>query len=136
VYRRALVEVAPTERLGPLRVRPRLRVAWGDSLPLQLAFPLGGDDGFPGLHLGERRGDREVMAGLLVAEPVLGPLVLRVEGAVGRSASGGPLVNREGWVAGVRAGVGAETPVGPVRFEYGVATGGRNAVFVRLGRWF
>ena len=32
--------------------------------------------------------------------------------------------------------VGADTPVGPVRFEYGVALHGRNAVFVRLGRWF
>ena len=41
-----------------------------------------------------------------------------------------------GWTAGVRAGVGAETPVGPVRFEYGVALRGRDALFVRLGRWF
>jgi hypothetical protein len=39
-------------------------------------------------------------------------------------------------MTGIRAGVGAETPVGPVRLEYGVANGGRGAVFVRLGRWF
>ena len=39
----------------------------------------------------------------------------------------------EGWVAGVRAGIGAETPLGPVRFEYGLATRGRDALFVRLG---
>jgi hypothetical protein len=26
--------------------------------------------------------------------------------------------------------------VGPVRFEYGVALRGRDALFVRLGRWF
>jgi len=32
----------------------------------------------------------------------------------------------------VRAGVGADTPVGPVRFEYGLATHGRGAFFVRL----
>jgi outer membrane translocation and assembly module TamA len=39
-------------------------------------------------------------------------------------------------VGGVRAGIGAETPVGPLRFEYGRATGDRDALFVRLGRWF
>ncbi len=135
-YRRALAELSPTVRLGGLRLRPRLRAAWGDSLPLQLAFPLGGDDGFPGLDLGDRRGDHELMAGLLLAQPIKGPLLFRIEGAVGRSALGGPLVNGRGWLAGVRAGLGAETPVGPVRFEYGVATGGHDAVFVRLGRWF
>jgi outer membrane translocation and assembly module TamA len=40
------------------------------------------------------------------------------------------------WSAGVRAGLGAETPVGPVRFEYGLALRGRDALFVRIGRWF
>ena len=39
-------------------------------------------------------------------------------------------------VGGVRAGLGAETPVGPVRFEYGYGTEDRGAVYVRLGRWF
>ena len=41
-----------------------------------------------------------------------------------------------GWTAGARIGLGAETPVGPVRFEYGLALRGRDALFVRLGRWF
>jgi outer membrane translocation and assembly module TamA len=32
--------------------------------------------------------------------------------------------------------LGADTPVGPVRFEYGLADEDRGAFFVRIGRWF
>ena len=48
-----------------------------------------------------------------------GPLLVRVEVAGGRTANGGALLGDDGWVGGVRAGFGADTPVGPVRFEYG-----------------
>src|SRR5688500_2761424 len=136
VYRRAALALDPSVRTGRLRVRPRARIGWGEDLPAQLTMPLGGDDGFPGLHLGERRGDREAMAALQVAYPLVGPVLLQVEGAVGRTAVGGDLLGDDGWLTGLRGGIGAETPVGPMRFEYGVSTGGRSAVFVRLGRWF
>ena len=136
IYQRAALEGQIGAKLGPVRVLPRLRVGWGRRLPLQIGFPLGGDDGFPGLHLGERRGDRETMAGLLFAVPLKGPLLARVQFAAGRTGVGGPLLDSDGWLGGVRAGVGAETPVGPVRFEYGAATNGRGALLVRLGRWF
>jgi hypothetical protein len=136
LYRRADLNGEGILRLGPLRVRPRARLGWGRDLPLAVTFPLGGEDGFPGLHLGERRGDREALLGLLVTYVLKGPFVGRVELVTGRSAIGGPLLDEHGWIAGARAGIGAETPVGPVRFEYGVASGGRGAVFVRLGRWF
>ena len=76
------------------------------------------------------------MLDLLLATPIRGPLLARVELAVGRSAAGGPFLDSEGWDVGVRAGVGADTPLGPVRFEYGLATRGRDALFVRFGRWF
>jgi len=66
----------------------------------------------------------------------LGPLMIQAEGAVGRTATGGALLGSGGWVTGIRLGVGAETAVGPVRFEYGIADEGREAVFVRTGRWF
>jgi NTE family protein len=135
-YRRAQLELGATFRHRALRLRPRLRLGWGETLPPHLALPLGGEDGFPGIHIGERRGDREAMADLMLTHPLLGPVLLNVEGAVGRAAAGGPLLDRKGWLAGVRAGLGVDTPVGPVRFEYGIATGGREAVFVRLGRWF
>ena len=105
-------------------------------MPIQLSFPLGGNDGFPGLHIGERRGDRELMLDLLMTYPIRGPLVGRMEAGLGRSAQGGPLIKDSGWVAGARIGLGAETPVGPVRFEYGAVNEGRGTFFVRIGRWF
>lgn len=136
LYRRADLNGEGVLKVGPFRVRPRARLGWGEDLPLPATFPLGGEDGFPGLHLGERRGDREALIGLMVTYVLKGPFVGRVEFVTGRSAIGGPLLDDEGWIVGARAGIGAETPVGPVRFEYGVASGGRGAVFVRLGRWF
>ncbi|MGH9894981.1 MAG: hypothetical protein ACREA0_23975, partial [bacterium] len=136
LYQRAALDGEALVKAGALRFRPRIQIGWGERLPLQSTFPLGGDDGFPGLHLGELRGDREVLLGVLVTYPLRGPFVGRVELATGRTALGGPLLGSDRWMAGVRAGIGAETPVGPVRLEYGVANGGRGAVFVRLGRWF
>ena len=135
-YRRGTLVLDPALRAGRVRLRPRARIGWGEDLPAQLAMPLGGDDGFPGLHLGERRGDREAMVALQLAYPVIGPVLIQVEGAVGRTALGGELLGDDGWLAGIRGGIGADTPVGPLRFEYGRSTGGRDAVFVRLGRWF
>jgi NTE family protein len=135
VYQRARVEAEVLGRFGVVRFTPRAMVGWGDNLPIQLAFPLGGDDGFPGLHIGERRGDREAMLGLMFTVPLKGPLLGRMEFAGGRTANGGPLLGDDGWVGGIRAGIGADTPVGEVRFEYGYSTEDRGAVFVRLGDW-
>ncbi|HEX7336375.1 MAG TPA: patatin-like phospholipase family protein [Gemmatimonadales bacterium] len=136
LYQRVALEAEVWIRAGRFRLRPRVQVGWGERLPLQATFPLGGEDGFPGLHLGEDRGDRETLVNLMTTYPLRGPFVGRVELAAGRTALGGPLLGSGRWRVGVRAGLGAETPVGPVRLEYGVASGGREAVFVRLGRWF
>jgi len=135
-YQRAAFEGLAATRFGLVRMTPRIRLGWGSGLPLQLGFPLGGDDGFPGYHLGERRGDREAMLGVLFTVPLKGPLLARLELAGGGTDAESSRFTGGGWTAGVRAGVGAETPVGPVRFEYGVALRGRDALFVRLGRWF
>jgi NTE family protein len=136
LYHRAAFDGEVSVRTGSVRLEPRLRMGWGERLPLQATFPLGGEDGFPGLHIGERRGDREFVLSALLTYALKGPFVGRVELAAGRSAFGGEILGSGGWLAGARAGVGAETPVGPVRFEYGVTGDGREAVFVRLGRWF
>jgi NTE family protein len=135
VYQRARVEAELLRDFGVVRVTPRVMLGWGEDLPIQLAFPLGGEDGFPGLHLGERRGDREAMLGLMFTAPIMRPLLGRIEFAGGRTGSGGSLFADDGWVGGIRAGIGADTPVGPVRFEYGYSTEDRGAVFVRLGDW-
>jgi predicted acylesterase/phospholipase RssA len=136
LYHRADFNGELYTRIGPVRLRPRVRFGWGEHLPLQATFPLGGEDGFPGLHIGERRGDRELLLDVLMTYPLRSPFVGRLELAIGRSRLGGAVVDQDGWVAGGRIGVGAETPIGPVRLEYGVADGGRGTLFVRLGRWF
>jgi outer membrane protein assembly factor BamA len=133
---RLVVEAAPAFRIGWLGVRPIVRAGWGRRLPLQYRFQLGGTDGFPGVHIGELRGDREAMAGVALTIPLKGAVVLVAEGATGRSTSGGPFLDSNGWIVGARAGIGANTPIGPMRFDYGLASGGREALRVRLGRWF
>jgi NTE family protein len=122
--------------IGELHVTPQLRYGWGDRLPPQLSYTLGGDEGFPGLHLGERRGDRESYASTLFTYRLIGPLLARVELAAGATAVGGDLVPRDGWIAGARAGLGVDTPVGPIRAEYGYNSMHRGTVFIRVGRWF
>ena len=138
MYQRAAFE-GSRGRAARRRARssPRLRLGWGDGLPLQLGFPLGGDDGFPGLPSGRasRRPGGDAGHALHRAR----------QGAAARPARAGRRRNRRQvgalrrTVDGLRAcapASGAETPVGPVRFEYGLALRGRDALFVRLGRWF
>jgi len=136
-YRRVELEAWTGIRIGArLRVTPGIQYGWGRDLPLQRTFSLGGMDGFPGLNIGERKGDRELLARLVVARRVVGPVELRLTGASGQTALGGPTLPRGRWWAGGRVGLGSETPIGPIRVEYGVTRGGRNNVFVRLGEWF
>lgn len=117
-------------------VTPWVRYGWGEDLPAQSTFMLGGWDGFPGFHIGEQRGDREAYAGLAGTVKLAGPLSFRVEGAIGQVASGGPAVPEGDWEIGGRAGFNVETPIGPIRLEYGIEQGGRDEFFVRVGEWF
>lgn len=135
-FRSVRSEFAVELRSGKLGLTPRLRVGWGEHLPLLSRFPLGGSEGFPGLSVEERRGDRELFASVQGTWPIHGPFSARLLVSAGRSTNGGPLLDEENWLGGVRAGVGLETPLGPVRFEYGVATTRRDNLYVRIGRWF
>jgi NTE family protein len=135
-------DLAWETQAGRFTLIRRVRVGWGEHLPHQARFPLGGDEGYPGLAVQEVRGDRELFVGLQSVLPLHGPLSARLLLAAGRVGVGGSLVDFEDWIAGARAGIGVETPLGPVRFEYGVATRApqsartRSALFVRIGRWF
>jgi hypothetical protein len=111
-----------------------VRLAWGDGLPWGLGFWPGGYDGFPGLKDGEGRGDREFMAALDLKRPVFSKVWLRVLLAAGRTANGGPLLPSNRLLLGGRFGVNLQTRFGVVRLEYGRATEGHRAVFLRLGR--
>jgi len=141
-YRRAAAEAAIGIGVKRLLIQPRIRFGWAsDGTPLQASFPLGGDEGFPGLRLAERRGFQELLFGLMVRHPVVGPVALRVEGMAGAVGSGpGFLRRRAGydgeWRGGVRGGVEIRTLIGPVRLEEGVNTNGDWEGFVRTGTWF
>lgn len=136
VFSKVTAEVQWPTAIGALRVTPRVRYGWGQRLPSQRSYTLGGDEGFPGLHIGERRGDREAYASTSITYRVLGPVLARAEIAAGASATGGDLVPSDGWIIGARAGLGLETPVGPIRAEYGYNSSHRGTVFIRVGRWF
>jgi len=141
-------EVLATERFRLLRARvswptlhrgwsavPAIRLGWGsDQLPPQWTVPLGGSDGFPGLHLGERRGANELFGNLRLGAAVLGPVEIRVAIAAGRTWAASD--SATSWIGGTRLGFGADTPAGPIELAYGVATTGRRAFYLRLGQWF
>jgi predicted acylesterase/phospholipase RssA len=135
-YERFHLTASATIRALGLDLTPGVRMGWGDDLPVQAAFPLGGFEGFPGLHITERRGQRETMATVLVARSITPRVGFRVELAAGRSADEGALLADDGWVSGVRAGLSVKTPIGPVRVEYGYNSDDRGALLVRVGRWF
>jgi hypothetical protein len=136
-YRRVELEGWRAIGLGAgVRLTPSVRFGWGRNLPLQRTFQLGGLDGFPGLNIGEIRGDRELFAQALFARRVAGPVELRVSASSGRAVFGGSTLPYGHWLSGGRVGFGADTPIGPIRAEYGVSRGGRNGVFLRLGEWF
>lgn len=124
----------PIGRRG-FRLLPRARLGWGDAdLPLHRTFALGGDEGFPGLHLGEMRGSREAFASVRVTRSIQGPIELRLTVAGGRAwMPGQPGMD---WIGGARLGLGTNTPAGPVDLAYGLATSGRRALYIRFGQWF
>ena len=39
------------------------------------------------------------------------------------------------WLFGARVGIGADSPIGPFRLQYGLSTRGRRQWFARIGRW-
>lgn len=114
-------------------IRPRLMLGAGSDLPPQSTFILGGTEGFPGLHIEERRGDREIYIGATVAHAIAGPVAVLAEVATGRTAFGGSLFSSVGWVAGGGLGLQVSTPLGPARVTYGYASVGRGAWLVSLG---
>jgi NTE family protein len=135
-YSRVEAEARKALPIAGFRLTPALRFGYGRHLPLMSTFMLGGNDGFPGVNIGEFRGDRELYASVTVAHTLLGPVEARFTAASGQTAYGGPTLPEGRWQAGGRVGLAAETPIGPIRVEYGVARGERNGFFVRLGDWF
>lgn len=130
------IEGAWPLRIGSARLTPEWRYGWGRDLPPHLEFALGGDDGFPGLHIGERRGMREALLRVGASHPLAGPISMRLELASGATADGGRAVPSGDWRLGARVGLSLEFGFCPIRIAYGWTDSGREALFFRVGRWF
>jgi NTE family protein len=141
-FQRARFDVSSLGMIGGVETRLRLRAGWGNRLPLQHTFSLGGDDGFAGFRLGELRGSQEVFGSVLFKVPVNPTLKLRLEAMAGAVGTGYGFLEpvdstRYGKPnAGVRAGVEVDTPLGPIRVEAGINGQWRRAMLIRVGHWF
>lgn len=135
-FQRVGLQTSYSASLGRFTLTPLARVGWGQDLPLQDQFPLGGTIGFPGLATEQLRGDREVFAGLGLSHPIRGPVRWELLVAAGRSANGGSLFENTDWLGGMRGGLVIDTPIGDVQAAYGFTTTGIDNVYVRIGRWF
>jgi hypothetical protein len=93
-YERALLHVERPASVQGIRLRPFVRLAWGEGLPFGLGFWPGGYDGFPGMRDGEGRGNREAMAALDVSRPIAGRLSIRAMFAVAHCQWGAPAAER------------------------------------------
>lgn len=126
-------------RIGDLIVRPRIAGGWGEALPLDAQFSVGGTQGFPGMRTGERRGDRFGFGSLALLRRIVGPLYVRAE--VGGGWSSLARVRRpevmegaaDGTMRGAELGLGTDTPLGPFLVGYGVSNSGRGVFKLRLG---
>ncbi len=137
VYRSFIARVGTRVTLSErVSLEPRIRYGWGSDLPPQASYPLGGDEGFPGEHIGQQLGDREAYAGLGLRVLVLGPVEFRMDMIAGKTGIGGPAIPTGRLGLGGHFGIGVRTPIGPIRAEYGVNREGHGAAFVRVGEWF
>ena len=128
---------------GPgVDVRLRLRTGWGNRLPVQYTFPLGGSDGFAGLRIGDVRGTQEAFTSVEVRRRIANALSIVTEVMTGAIGTGNGFLTRRdssyfGKVyVGARAGIEAHTPIGPIRLEEGVNNVGTRALLLRVGYWF
>jgi NTE family protein len=142
-FQRGRVDLSRSWRLaGNVDISTRFRGGWGNRLPIQETFQLGGDDGFAGFRIGELRGTQEVFGSFLLRKRLNRLLHFRVELMSGEVADGYgvlqrvPLTTAGELFGGVRAGFEASTPVGPIRVEEGIANTGQRAILIRVGTWF
>jgi NTE family protein len=141
-FQRVRLDGSGSGQIGPVEMRARVRAGWGNRLPIAQTFTLGGEDGFAGLRIGELRGSQEAFASLLLKRHVTPILSVRVEAMAGEIGRGSGVLTPEPGTyygklySGVRAGVEADTPLGPIRVEEGFNSSGTRGTLVRVGYWF
>ena len=141
-FQRVRADASRTVTIAGVETRGRIRAGWGNRLPIQQTFSLGGSDGFAGLRIGDVRGTQELFSSLLFKRRLLAGISLRVEGMAGAIGRGSGFLVRQDSTnfgriyGGVRAGFETGTPIGPLRVEEGFNNAGTRALLVRLGYWF
>jgi predicted acylesterase/phospholipase RssA len=139
-YRRVSTNADLRFHIGQLIVQPRGGFGWGEQLPLAAQFVLGGEEGFPGLRTGERRGDRAEFASVAFLKQLDGSIYARCEVGAGQSFAGAVTFAdttaraASGWVNGLECGLATETLVGRFYIGVGGASNGRQVFKLRLGR--
>jgi len=135
-YRRASGRFSLLTQTPVARFTSTIRAgATSVEAPYNAWFLLGGTEGFPGLNVKESIGTWTASYTLDAARHLYGPLNTQVTGMTGtvsRSADG---AFGGAWLFGARVGVGADSPIGPIRLQYGLSTTGRRQWFARIGRW-
>ncbi len=103
--------------------------------PYSAWFLLGGTEGFPGLNVRESIGTWAASYMLDAARHLYGPLNTQVTGMTGTVSRSADRAFGGKWLFGARVGIGADSPIGPIRLQYGLSTTGRRQWFARIGRW-
>lgn len=114
-----------------------MRLGWSSrDTPLTARFSLGDKDGFAGFHIGERLAHTESVLQSDLGFALRGPLLLLLTSMAGQTSAdpNRPLAGT--WYAGARIGLGAESPIGPLRLQYGVNNDRRAQWYFRIGEWF
>jgi predicted acylesterase/phospholipase RssA len=87
-YQRARIDLSYVLDVNGVEMRSRLRAGWGNRLPIQHTFTLGGDDGFAGYRITDLRGSQEVFGSLLLRRRLNSIVKARLEGMVGSIGDG------------------------------------------------
>jgi NTE family protein len=103
--------------------------------PYSAWFLLGGTEGFPGLNVRESIATWTASYMLDAARHLYGPLNTQVTGMTGTVSRSADRAFGGTWLFGARVGIGADSPIGPIRLQYGLSTTGRRQWFARIGRW-
>lgn len=137
-YTLANVTARTVHAIGRLTLQPAVRAAWADAgTPAHLRPSLGDKEGFAGMRINAGLGGREAVASVDAGYALFGPLRLQVTGMAGQAWSvQGQRLFAADLVLGARTGAGVDTPIGPVRIQWGRNSLRQDVWFVRIGRWF
>ena len=135
-YRRASARFSLLTKTSGARFTSTIRAgAASAEAPYSAWFPLGGTEGFPGLNVGESIGTWTASYMLDAARHLYGPLNTQITAMTGTVSRNADRAFGGAWLFGARVGIGADSPIGPIRLQYGLSTTGRRQWFARIGRW-